>query len=396
MLASLIYTLRCAWSDWTLYGHPNGMDFTTFWAASRLWLDGRPLESYSYDALINIAARYISPNLPFLGPFFYPPTFLLLLRPLAWLPSPVAYSLFALTSAGIFVSLLRRTVSTSGALLPIVAFPGIWLTMAQGQNSCMTASLALGAFMLLNTRPILAGVCIGMLSIKPHLAVLFPLALGCAGMWSAFVAAGVTFALMTGVSIAVFGLAVIPAFLHSVAIANQLLAIDALPLAQTASLFATLRLVHVPLAPAYVAQACQALAATTVVIWVWRKTDDLAVRATALVAATCMISPYFFNYDTAWLGVPIALFTAKALRGGWLSWEREILCVAWLYPGLGDLCGISLHAGLGPLVFASLLVVAVRRTRQERRMVTTMPPAESARNQARSRDVSRADAAIGA
>lgn len=365
LLASLIYGLRCAWHSWTLYGQPNGMDFTTFWAASRLWLDGTPLEAYSFPALVH-AARHISPNLPAPGPFFYPPNFLLLLRPFALLPAPVAYVIFAVSTAAVFVVLLRKVLPMRGALLPILAFPGIWLTMTQGQNSCITAALALGALLLLNRRPILAGICIGMLSIKPHLAILFPLVLACAGMWTAFIAAGVTALLLTGISIAVFGLAAIPVFLHGVSLANSAIAIGALPWWQTASLFATLRVIHVPIAPAYVAQACQAIVAAGAVLWVWRQSDDLAVRATALVAGTCMISPYLFNYDATWLGVPIALLAAKALRDGWLPWEREILGVAWLYPGLGDLCGLFLNAGIGPVVFASLLFVAVRRARMEK------------------------------
>jgi alpha-1,2-mannosyltransferase len=230
-----------------------------------------------------------------------------------------------------------------------------------------------------------------MLSIKPHLAILFPLALACAGMWTAFISAGVTAVLLTGISIAIFGLGAIPAFLHGVSAASSAIAVGALPWEQTASLFAALRAAHVPLTPAYVAQACQAIAATGAVIWTWRQSGDLAVRATALVAGTCMISPYIFNYDATWLGVPIALLTAKALRDGWLPWEREILCVAWLYPGLGDLCGYFLHAGIGPLVFASLLFVAVRRTRLEKSVAATGQPVLSGTTGAGACDASRAN-----
>lgn len=359
-----IVAARTARYSWGLYGHPNGFDFTTFWAASRLWLEGRPLDAYSIDALTE-AARHISPRFPRVGPFFYPPNFLLLLKPLAWLPSPVSYAIFALLTAGLLVTLLRRVLPMREALLPILAFPGLWLTMAQGQNACLTAALALAAFMNLQKRPVVAGICIGLLSIKPHLAILFPLALACAGMWTAFGAAAVTVVLFTGIALAVFGLGAIPPFLHGMSLASQAIAHGTLPWSQTASLFATLRLAHVPVTAAYVAQGCQALAATLAVIWVWRRSGDLAVRATALVAATCMISPYIFNYDTTWLAVPVVLYARKGLRDGWLPWEREALCIAWTYPVLGDLCGVTLHAGIGPLVFAALLALAVRRARHE-------------------------------
>jgi len=73
LLASLIDTLRCAWYTWKLYGQPDGMDFTTFWASSRLWLDGTPLQAYSFEAMARVGLQ-ISPTLPPPGPLFYPPT----------------------------------------------------------------------------------------------------------------------------------------------------------------------------------------------------------------------------------------------------------------------------------------------------------------------------------
>jgi hypothetical protein len=362
LLASVIYLLRCAWYGWKLYGHPDGMDFTNYWAASRLWLEGTPLDAYSYSAMEH-AGRLISPNLPPPGPLFYPPTYLLLLRPLAFLPSPLSYAIFEVLASAVFILLLRRLLPLRSAWLPILAFPGIWLTIAEGQNACVTASLALGALLLLKKRPIFAGVCIGMLSVKPHLAVLFPIVLACAGMWTTFIAAGVTAVILAVLSIAVFGMNAFPIFFHSVGVANHALAVGALPWPETASLFGALRALHLSPTSAYIAQGCQALVATGVVVWTWCRTGDLALRATVLIAGTCMVSPYLFNYDATWLGGAIAFYVAKALRDGWLRGEREILCLAWLYPGLGDICGYFLHIGIGPLVFASLLFMVVRRTR---------------------------------
>jgi alpha-1,2-mannosyltransferase len=110
-----------------------------------------------------------------------------------------------------------------------------------------------------------------------------------------------------------------------------------------------------------VAHYCAAIAATAAVIWVWRRSQALEVRAMALVAGTFMLSPYIYNYDAAWLAIPVALFTARALQHGWLRWEREALVIAWLYPVLGDIGGYGAHVGIGPLVFSLLLFVAVRR-----------------------------------
>jgi alpha-1,2-mannosyltransferase len=353
-----------AYQSWQKHGHPGGWDFLTFWAASRLTLDGKPLAAYSWPA-IRHTAQQLSPDIVLPGPWFYPPNFLLLARPFAWVPAPVAYVLFTVLSTALFVFLMRRALPVRHMLVWILGFPGIWLNAAQGQNAAVTASLALAAFLSMRKRPVLAGVFIGLLSIKPHLAILFPLALACAGMWTTFIAAAVTAALFTAVSVAVFGIDIVPVFLHGLSEANGYIANGTLPWNQTASLFATLRMAHVPTGPAYVAQACQALAAICAVAWVWRKSKALEVRATALVAGTFMISPYIYNYDALWLGIPLALVTARAMRDGWLRGELVILCAAWLYPQMADLLSLHYGIGPGPVVFASLIFLAVRRARVE-------------------------------
>lgn len=368
LLFVLTMAIGSAWYSWKHYGLPGGMDYTTFWSASRLWLDGTPLAAYSYDALAHVT-RQISPTLPAVvpGPFFYPPNYLLILRPLALVPCSVSLILFEAATFCLFVGLLRKVLPMPTALMPLLAFPGLWLNAMEGQNGMLTASLALGAFLLLEKRAILAGICIGLLSIKPHLGILFPIALACAGMWTAFAAAAVTVALFTGLALLVFGPAAIPTFLHSVGLASTMMSNGHLPWSGSASLFSALRLLNVPEHIAYVAQACQALAAAVAVAWVWRRTGDMAVRATALVAGACMMSPYIFNYDTVWLGIGIALFAAKALRDGWLRWERELLLVAWVYPGFGDFSAGLFHTNIGPLVFASILFMAARRAYVETR-----------------------------
>ncbi|SAK65232.1 membrane protein [Caballeronia hypogeia] len=368
--ATLLLAVQCfgvvfnALHSWKKFGFPGGGDFLTFWAAARITDAGAPLEAYSWPAIKHIAAQF-SPDIPMPGPWFYPPNFLLIARPLAWMPGGVAYGLFAALSSALFVWLMRRALPARHMLVWILAFPGLWLNAAQGQNAAITASLVLAALLSMPARPVLAGVFIGLLSIKPHLAILFPIALACAGMWRTFLAAAVTALLFTGVSVAVFGIGIVPVFLHGLSDANGYIAAGVLPWDQTASLFATLRMAHVAAGPAYVAQACQAALAVCAVAWVWRNSTQLEVRATALVAATFMISPYIYNYDAVWLGVPVALITARALRDGWLRGERVILVVAWMYPQMADLMSIHFGIGPGPLVFASLIFLAVRRARLE-------------------------------
>jgi len=369
-IALFIYEIRCACINWKLYRMPNGFDFVTLWAASHLSLEGKSLFVYSFDAMQS-TAKLISSNIPTPGPWFYPPTFLLAIRPLALLPAVASYAVFAVTTTAVFVFLLRRILPMRAAWLPILGFSGLWVNFAQGQNGCVTASLGLGALLLLKRKPALAGICIGLLTIKPHLGILFPLVLACAGMWVTFIAAAITAVIFTCVSIAVYGAHTVTLFLLSLQIANTCVAQGFISWTQMASPFATLRQAHLGIAAAYAAQACFALASAAAVAWVWRNTQALETRACALVAGTFLVSPYIYNYDAVWLGIPIALLAAKGMRDGWMRGEREILFACWLYPALGDISGGLLHIEFGPFVFVPLLLIAVRRTFCEKSMSAT-------------------------
>jgi alpha-1,2-mannosyltransferase len=365
---------RVALDNWHEKGHPSGFDFQTFWAASHLTLHGTPLLAYDWKSIVQ-TSKLISPNTVSPGPWFYPPNFLLIVEPFARLPSGVASLIFASLTALMFILLARRTLNVPDSLVWILAFPGLWLNAAQGQNAALTGSLAFGALLALRARPVLAGVLIGLLSIKPHLGILFPVALACAGLWTTFIAAGVTVTVFTAISIGVFGVSIVPAFLHGLSEANVLLANGTLPLDQMASLFAALRLRDVPVNIAYLAQACQAVLGIASVAWVWRNNKTPEVRAAALVGSTFLISPYIYNYDCVWLGIPVALLAARTPRDGWLRGDRVLLAAVWIYPLFGNALETLCKLGIAPLIFLALILVAVRRTLAARRSERFHAPA---------------------
>ena len=74
-----------------------------------------------------------------------------------------------------------------------------------GQNSVLTAGLAALALHLLGKRPVVAGVVIGLLAIKPQLAVVFPFVLIAARAWRTFAAAALSATLFAAAGIALTG-----------------------------------------------------------------------------------------------------------------------------------------------------------------------------------------------
>lgn len=117
-------------------------------------------------------------------PWVYPPAFLLLVTPLSLLPFSVAYLLFIGAGAFLFVtgtlSVSRLDKSVGGqrpAALFVAASPCVFVTAIVGQNSLLTAALAALAMRWLVQSPVRAGICIGLLAIKPQMAIVFPFVL---------------------------------------------------------------------------------------------------------------------------------------------------------------------------------------------------------------------------
>jgi hypothetical protein len=247
--------------------------------------------------------------------------------------------------------------------LPILATPALFNNALAGQNGFLTAALAALALLSLARRPVLAGVAIGLLAIKPHLAVLFPLALLCTGQWRAMLAAALSTAAFVGVAVAVYGMATLKAFLAALGPVSQLMSEGALPLVKITSLFAFCRLLGVPATLAYGLHGALALAAAAAMVMVWRRTADPGLRGSALVAATFLCSPYLYDYDTTWLALPVAWLSMIGLRTGWLRGEREVLLAAWVYPLFGPALANATQIQLGPFVPCALLGLTLIRLR---------------------------------
>ncbi|MGC3993396.1 MAG: glycosyltransferase family 87 protein [Propionicimonas sp.] len=368
-LAAIVY-LATVRDGLDFRGAPLGTDFVTFYAASKLALAGRAADVFDYQLLAD-AQRTVFPTYDG-GPFawFYPPTFLLVVAPLALLPYVPALVAFVGASFAGWLAALRRAIARPGAGWLIASFPGLWVCVAHGQNGLLTAALAGGSLLLLPRRPMLSGVLLGLLIIKPHLAVLFAVALLAARAWRTMLVAVATAVVALGASVVAFGRDTLNAWLGTLQIARVAIEQGYLPWSKMPSTFAALRLLGTPVAGAYVGHAAVALAAAVAVWLVWRRTDDLALRGTVLMAGTFLVNPYAFDYDLVWLAFPIAWMALYGLANGWRKGDREVLVLAWLLPALGTAIAAATHVQLAPIALAALVWIAVRRVWTPRRAAT--------------------------
>lgn len=352
-----------------------GTDFFSFYAVSLalhdlsapLVYDPAALVPFHKQAISLLYGDLLAPGkLDQVQPprFYYPPTFLLALYPLAWLPPGWAHALWNGVTLAPYLIAMRGFIGSPVAWTLALAFPAVAVNGLFGQNGFLTAGLlGFGLLMLTRHRPIAAGLCFGLLAYKPQLALLLPLALLAAGQGRAIAAAAVTACAVAGLSLLAFGPEVWGAFLRDASPhARAGLESGTHPWSIMPTVFVALRMAGTPVAAAYAAQAATACAAIAAVLWSWRKVHlPMPMKAAILCPAIFLATPFAYSYDLVLLGLPLALLTLDGLNRGWRPGERLLLAAALLLPFLLPLIAKAAPLQIGPLVIGGLLLMAVRR-----------------------------------
>ncbi len=336
-------------------------DFIVFHAASRAFLEGKLAVIYSLPAFSDFEnlsyPEYFKQPVDF-RPFMYPPPWLLLTIPLAWLSVVTGYSLFmAATAAFATIMAGRRNFWIWMAALTSPA--ALW-TMIAGQNAFLNMALFYGGMRLIDRSPTAAGLLLGVLSYKPQLWILIPVALVAARRWQTLWWAIGTAAVMALASLFVFGPSFWIQFLEMARESSMPPFTDLMFRHVSHFMTTTLvsgRILGLSTPVATVAHLAGALAAT-IVVWRAFSRYPLGDESTAILAAgTLLVSPYLINYDLL-LIMPAALMVfRRRVLANLYPGELFFYAGLWLIPNVG----IRLNAKgipLTPLFVAGLLFLA--------------------------------------
>src|SRR6185312_733454 len=148
-----------------------------------------------------------------------PPSFLLILWPLGFFSYLSAYALWIAASFALYLwATVERSARALTTAIAILA-PTSTIMLVAGQSGFLAGALAIGGLRLIRTRPILAGVLLGLLSYKPQLWLLVPVALIAARAWRTIAAIGMTIAALVALTSIAFGWSIWPAWLAALALA---------------------------------------------------------------------------------------------------------------------------------------------------------------------------------
>jgi arabinofuranan 3-O-arabinosyltransferase len=347
-----------AWfSHWWIYdpaGRGIPTDFVNVWAAGRLVLDGTPALAYDWDIQKKIELAVLGQN--FVGYFawHYPPPFLFVATFLAQFPYAVAFIGWMAISIVPYLAVVRGIVGRPFGLMLALAMPMVFSNTLVGQNGFLTAALIGGTLYLLPMRPVLAGICLGLLSYKPQYGLLFPLVLIAAGHWRAFVSAAVTVVSLVFISWLAFGAEAWQAFFHWMPKFSQaFLSEGQAAWWKLQSLYALLRFLGVGEQFAWAVHWVFTAAVATTLVLMWRSRVPYTLKASALAAGTLLITPYLFMYDMMVLAIPVAFLVRLGLNSGFRPHELPALALAtalivtFIFTGIpGGLGATLIVAGL--------------------------------------------------
>lgn len=313
-------------------------DFDAFHIAGTLAGRGDVADAYDAAAMLKAQAE-LSSTSSFM-PWTYPPPFTLFVDGLGRLPIGIAYALFTLSSFGLYLAVLRRI---AGDYLPGVLMfmmPIILINLRTGQNGFLIAAL-IGAFLLAWRRQSpAAGLPLGLMIIKPHLAAGVGLLALFGQRWSAIAVAGLVAASTLVIATLVYGLGVWESFFGAVAEAGVFLSAGLYPLYRMNSLYAALHAMGLPAGWAMAGHAIGALTALGLLVWACTATIAFRFRAALVCALSLFVSPYSYDYDLAILGIGLGFILPDLIAQRRPAELAGLLALCWIACGYGLLTSV--------------------------------------------------------
>lgn len=320
--AGVLVIAEVSWPDASLLLANHfylGTDFVNSWAGGRLALENRADVVYDLARYQAQLRDWFSPELRSMN-FSYPPHALLLLLPAGALPYLAALALWSVAGVLAFGAVALGGAPERGdapVLWALILAPIVWVNVVLGQFGLLLAALFVGALRALPTRPVLAGVLIGALTVKPQLGLLLPPMLLLLGAWRAFGAAVVTTLALLALSMAVFGVEpwrvyvadTMPFQWHFVTV------MDGFYRFQMITPYTLFWFLGVPVGAALVLQGLVSLLVAAGACAAVRSAAGWPLKATVVAFGSVLLVPYVLTYD---LAIPLAALVwclrSEALR----------------------------------------------------------------------------------
>ena len=335
--------------------HVVGRDFLNFWMYGRAAFEAHPERYYDLWTYFAATDAITGPGYP-QQLWSYPPTLMLLAAPFGLLAYLPALALWTAIGIPVFILGLRLWTRDSRYIVPLLLSPAAIFGLVSGQLALVATAAMLAVLRWRETRPLLAGMILGLLTLKPQLGLFFPVMLIATRSWRVVGAAAATAIALALLTAVIWGSDVWLAYVtHGIANQSQILT-DSENLSELhmATLFINARSAGLSIAAASVVQAIASLLAV-VLVWITfsRRPPAGDLRANAIFLASATFgTPYMMSYDTLPLVVAMVLLMPTGTGG------RLLTLLAWGLQPLQFAFGLFHLPGpaLVPVIIALYLV----------------------------------------
>jgi hypothetical protein len=345
---------RAFWHIWLFQenGRPSCIDFTTMWVSGIFAGSSDPARMYddsawaaAWKSLTGLdGCSYAQ------GHSSYPPLLLFFTYPLGLMPYVAAFAAWTMVTLLLYLVAIYLIVPRPIAILAALSPFAVFFNFVLGQNGFLLAGLMGLSLALMERRPQLSGILLGLLTFKPQIGILFPFALLVSRKWRVIVSATATSVVLIVTSMVVFGYQGWPSFIHALADRGPSLG------PRLTSVYGFLWLVGISPSIAWAIQLAVAGAVTAVVCWVWTRPLPHSLKAAALCSAAPIVTPYVHGYDLCVLAMAVAFLVKDGLTRGFLPGDRLIVLFSWIVIFLG-----FYYFSIGWIPCLALLALVVRR-----------------------------------
>lgn len=295
---SLLFTAAFALRAETIFDFPpqhaasTAQDYIAFYVAAKAASQGEA--SHLYDvAAFRSRIGYETGLL-----WLYPPTILPLLAPFGLVSYGAAKAVWlalGFASLALGGALAGRGERAMGAIAAVS--PAAWALAFTGQLSALFALAMLVGLLFAKTRPVLAGICIGLLTLKPQFGALVPVFLIAVGAWRAAAVGAATTLCLIVTALTFVGAEPFVGFLHSLTgTHSHFTAMGGNP--GRITLNESLSSLGVS-APTLIVFLLPLLAAAGCIFFLAARGAPFVLLVAFVLLSSCAASPYFWNYDFA-------------------------------------------------------------------------------------------------
>ena len=349
-----------------------GIDYMILYTAGQTALGGDASQIYDTPNQHARILQNIGYEMPDDMHWFYPPTLLLtLVSTLAALPFEASFVLWLILTLALAVlgciTLVPRNKSL--ALLAL-SFPTVIYNFRWGQNGFLSTALLAAGIGFMETSPVLSGLMFGLLTYKTWLVVFPLLILLVTRKWKVLGWSVFFTALTVILSLTAYGAETWRAFFHQLFSVGTTLfsSIWENSAAIQPTMMTALRLLRIQSVPLYAIQALLLVVVTYMVARVFRNTERLALRGSAMVLGIFVVIPYFIQYDLMLLSIPTILLIYDCIQEGYGKSDWIAIAILWLMPLVNYSLVKETRIQICPFVTLALLIyVFLRASKKEER-----------------------------